>query len=69
MQETSLSKLNDECVCVCVSVSASVILCTAGYDHTIRFWQATSAQCHRSIQHNDSVRPTANPKLSHTRLN
>ncbi|XP_076458828.1 target of rapamycin complex subunit lst8-like [Babylonia areolata] len=34
--------------------SDPVILCTAGYDHTIRFWQAHSGICHRTVQHNDS---------------
>jgi len=28
----------------------SVILATAGYDHNIRFWEATSGICYRSIQ-------------------
>ena len=32
----------------------SVILCTAGYDHTIRFWEALSGLCSRSINHPDS---------------
>ena len=32
-----------------------VILATAGYDHTIRFWQAHSGICHRTIQHPDSI--------------
>ncbi|CAL5873443.1 uncharacterized protein PFLUO_LOCUS7722 [Penicillium psychrofluorescens] len=32
----------------------SVILCTAGYDHTIRFWEALSGICSRTIQHPDS---------------
>lgn len=32
-----------------------VILATAGYDHTIRFWQARSGICHRTVQHPDSV--------------
>ncbi|KAL7419340.1 TOR complex subunit lst8 [Cryptotrichosporon argae] len=27
----------------------SVILCTAGYDHTIRFWEAWSGICYRQI--------------------
>lgn len=31
-----------------------VILATAGYDHTIRFWQAHSGLCHRTVQHPDS---------------
>jgi hypothetical protein len=28
----------------------SVILATAGYDHTIRFWEAPSSTCYRTIQ-------------------
>ena len=32
-----------------------VVLATAGYDHTIRFWEALSGVCLRSIQHPDSV--------------
>lgn len=32
----------------------SVILCTGGYDHTIRFWEATTGECHRSLQFADS---------------
>lgn len=35
-------------------VIMSVILCTAGYDHTIRFWEALSGICSRTIQHPDS---------------
>lgn len=34
--------------------SEPVILATAGYDHTIRFWQAHSGICHRTVQHQDS---------------
>lgn len=33
----------------------SVILATAGYDHTIRFWEAKSGRCYRTIQYPDSV--------------
>jgi G protein beta subunit-like protein len=32
-----------------------VLLATAGYDHTIRFWEALSGACYRTIQHPDSV--------------
>ncbi|PSK34481.1 WD repeat-containing protein wat1 [Elsinoe australis] len=32
----------------------SVILCTAGYDHTIRFWEALTGICSRTIPHPDS---------------
>ena len=31
-----------------------VILATAGYDHTIKFWQAHTGQCIRILQHADS---------------
>ncbi|NXK20841.1 LST8 protein, partial [Arenaria interpres] len=31
------------------------ILATAGYDHTVRFWQAHSGICTRTVQHQDSV--------------
>lgn len=31
-----------------------VILATAGYDHTVRFWQAHSGICYRTVQHPDS---------------
>jgi len=32
----------------------SVILATASYDHTIRFWEAKSGRCYRTIQYPDS---------------
>ncbi|AAS50357.1 AAL009Cp [Eremothecium gossypii ATCC 10895] len=32
----------------------SVILASAGYDHTIRFWEALTGVCSRTIQHADS---------------
>ena len=32
----------------------SVVLATAGYDHTIRFWEAPSGICYRTLQHTDS---------------
>lgn len=31
-----------------------VILATAGYDHTIRFWEALSGVCYRTINYTDS---------------
>ncbi len=31
-----------------------VFLATAGYDHTVKFWQAHTGQCTRTIQHSDS---------------
>ncbi|EFH38518.1 hypothetical protein ARALYDRAFT_920998 [Arabidopsis lyrata subsp. lyrata] len=33
----------------------SVILATASYDHTIRFWEAETGRCYRTIQYPDSV--------------
>ncbi|OWK11564.1 MLST8 [Cervus elaphus hippelaphus] len=35
--------------------SDPVILATAGYDHTVRFWQAHSGICTRTVQHQDST--------------
>lgn len=32
----------------------SVILATASYDHTIRFWEAESGRCYRTIQYPES---------------
>jgi len=32
----------------------SVILCTAGYDHTVRFWEASKGICLRTLQYTDS---------------
>jgi len=34
--------------------SPSVVLATAGYDHTVRFWEATSGICYRTLQYSDS---------------
>jgi hypothetical protein len=36
---------------------AGVVLATAGYDHTIRFWEAASGTCNRTVKYPDSVRP------------
>ena len=32
----------------------NVTLATAGYDHTIKFWEAVSGVCYNSIQFNES---------------
>jgi len=32
----------------------SVVLCTAGYDHTIKFWEAPAGKCYRTVQFSDS---------------
>ena len=34
----------------------TVILATAGYDHTIRLWEARNGFCYRTLQFNESVR-------------
>lgn len=34
--------------------SDEVLLATAGYDHTIKFWSAPTGQCTKTIQHADS---------------
>lgn len=33
---------------------AGVLLATAGYDHTIRFWEAPTGHCYQTLQHPDS---------------
>ena len=33
---------------------AAVVLATAGYDHKIRFWEASSRVCTRTIRYPDS---------------
>ncbi len=33
---------------------AAVVLATAGYDHKIRFWEASSRVCTRIVRHPDS---------------
>ena len=38
-----------------MAASSSVILASAGYDHTIRFWEATTGICYRTLQYNDSA--------------
>lgn len=35
-------------------MSSAVVLATAGYDHRIRFWEASSRKCTRTIRHPDS---------------
>jgi hypothetical protein len=41
--------------------AASVILATAGYDHTIRFWEAPVCTCYRTVQYADSVSNSSPP--------
>lgn len=33
---------------------SSVVLATAGYDHTLRLWEATSGICYRTLQYPES---------------
>ncbi|KAF3616060.1 WD repeat-containing protein wat1 [Capsicum annuum] len=37
----------------------SVVLATASYDHTIKFWEAKSARCYRTIQYPESLSETS----------
>jgi G protein beta subunit-like protein len=37
-----------------MSSERSVVLCTGGFDHSIRFWEAPTGLCHRTFQYNDS---------------
>ncbi|KAK4338813.1 hypothetical protein RND71_040275 [Anisodus tanguticus] len=37
-----------------MSQQPSVVLATASYDHTIKFWEAKSARCYRTIQYPES---------------
>lgn len=41
----------------------SVFIVTAGYDHTIRFWEAPSGRCYRTLQYPDSVSGARAPPL------
>lgn len=38
--------------------TASVLIVTASYDHTIRFWEVLEGTCLATLQHNESVRQT-----------
>lgn len=40
----------------------AVVLATAGYDHTIRFWDVVRGLCIGTLQHNESVVPTGHPR-------
>lgn len=35
--------------------SSPVLIVTAGYDHTIRFWDVLHGACIATLQHNESV--------------
>ena len=38
-----------------MSANTDVLLITAGYDRTIRFWQPSTGATYRTIMHEDSV--------------
>ena len=42
------------------SSSVSVLIITAGYDHTIRFWDVLIGTCIATLQHNESVKLSYN---------
>jgi hypothetical protein len=48
------SNSNYRCLHVHRRMSSTVILATAGYDHKIRFWEAPTGACTRSIRYPDS---------------
>ncbi|CAO1625925.1 unnamed protein product [Sympodiomycopsis kandeliae] len=50
----STSQQQQQTVPQAVPDDLSVLLVTAGYDHTIRFWEAWSGICSRTIQYPDS---------------
>lgn len=35
--------------------SDQILFATAGYDHTIRFWEPSNGSCYRVLNHDDSV--------------
>jgi target of rapamycin complex subunit LST8 len=35
-------------------MSESILLCTGGYDHTIRLWNVVQGNCSAVFQHNES---------------
>lgn len=37
-----------------MSERRSVVLCTGGYDHTIRFWEAPTGSCYHTLQYAES---------------
>ena len=41
-----------------LSDSSPVLIVTAGYDHTIRFWDCLQGSCTVTLQHNESVKQT-----------
>ena len=43
----------------------AVVLATAGYDHTIRFWDVVRGLCIGTLQHNESVVSTGHPRHPH----
>lgn len=48
---------------------AGVVLATAGYDHTIRFWEAASGTCNRTVKYPDSVGHSTYRSVSSTPRN
>ena len=43
-------------------MGSQVILATAGYDHTIKLWEATSGICYRTLQYADSQARGCTPR-------
>lgn len=38
-----------------IADSSPILIITAGYDHTIRFWDVLQGACIATLQHNESV--------------
>lgn len=46
---------NEELLVPLLSDSSPILIVTAGYDHTIRFWDVLQGTCTATLQHNESV--------------
>lgn len=47
--------ITDELPQALITDSSPVLIVTAGYDHTIRFWDVLQGACIATLQHNESV--------------
>ena len=52
-----------------VMLTWQVVLATAGYDHTIRFWEATTGICYRTLQYSDSQARFLSVRCLHALIN
>lgn len=54
----------DQIIIPLISDSSPVLIVTASYDHTIRFWDVLQGTCIATLQHNESVIHTLFIKFS-----